>query len=75
MKDCRETARGGATGVCLGRHIYIYGSPMECLGYNTQTLHVCHIYLHWGGAKGVNVGIYAIHGVSGIGPSVRDRSP
>ena len=24
---------------------------MQC---NTQTLHVCHIYLHWGGARGVN---------------------
>ena len=27
---CRETARAGARGVCLGRQSY--GSPMECLG-------------------------------------------
>ena len=30
----------------------------------TQTLHVCHICLHWGGLR-VNVGIYGIHGVYG----------
>ena len=34
----------------------------------SQALHVCHIYLHWfhwGGARGINVGVYSIHGVYG----------
>ena len=34
---------------------------------NTQALHVCHICLYIGVVWGVNVGIYGIHGVSGIG--------
>ena len=34
---------------------------------STQALHVCHICLHWGTVVlGVNVGIYGIHGVSGV---------
>ena len=41
---------------------------LHCILYikYTQTLHVCHICLHWGGFV-VNVGIHGIHGVSGIG--------
>ena len=30
-----------------------------------QTLHVCHIYLHWGGLRGQWGGMYGIHGVFG----------
>ena len=32
----------------------------------TQTLHVCHICLHWGGLRGQLIGIYGIHGASGL---------
>ena len=32
---------------------------------HSQTLHVCHICLHW---NGVNVGIYGVRGVSGTAP-------
>ena len=33
----------------------------------SQTLHICHICLHWGGLGGRLIGIYGIHGVSGVG--------
>ena len=33
---------------------------------HSQTLHVCHICLHWGSFGGQWGGIYGIHGVSGI---------
>ena len=33
------------------------GFHVISLYYNTQTLHVRYIYLHWGGLR-VNVGIY-----------------
>ena len=34
-------------------------------GHDPDTPWDWHILLHWGGARGVNVGIYGIHGVSG----------
>ena len=34
---------------------YIQTDGVSLFKYNTQTLHVQNIWLHWGGARGVNV--------------------
>ena len=69
--EAKSESSAGST--CLGNLICcpVTGTTKH---NNTQTLHVCHICLHWDGL-GVNVGTYYIHGVYGTYSPIHHHLP